>query len=90
MADDDKIILTKSDVYNLMPKVHTFLNPGHMLLGADWSMKAFVDAVEESDQIEIGGDQCKSMGHGLVIWRGDDPVFIECDEEIIKEFEESK
>lgn len=69
-------------------QIHTFLNPGNILLGADWSREEVIETLQNHpDKIEIGGDQCRAMKHGLVVWRGDEPVFIEADEDKLKQFD---
>jgi hypothetical protein len=70
--------------------IHTFLNPGGALIGADWSREAVIETLKSHpDKIEIGGKMCRKMKHGLVVWRGDEPVFIEANESKILVLEES-
>lgn len=69
--------------------IHTFLNPADsILLGADWSRESVIETLNSHpDEIEIGGEGCRSMKHGLVVWRGGEPVFIQADEEKLKQFD---
>jgi hypothetical protein len=89
----DKILLTKEQAKALIGKrkdVHTFRSGMNILIGADWRRKAILEAIDKTDTIEIGGDQCKKMGHALVIWTSDnDPLFVECDKEEIAKLEKS-
>jgi hypothetical protein len=89
---DDKIILTKDQAKALIGKrkqVHTFRSGSSILIGADWSRKSIIDAIEKTDLIEIGGEACKRMGHGLVVWTVNDPLFVEADKEEIEKLEKS-
>jgi len=46
--------------------VHTFRNPGGMLIGADWDKKEVVAAITKFGA-EFAGEQAKAMGHALAI-----------------------
>jgi hypothetical protein len=82
MNTDQKIILTKQQAIALIGKrklIHTFRSGTNVLMGADHTRKSLLEDIKNSDLIEIGGAACKKMGHGLVIWTGDDPLFVEVD-----------
>lgn len=78
-----KIILTAEEALSLViegENVHTFRNPnGSMLMGCDISRTRLVELINQSDQVELGGEMCRKMKHGLVVWTGDDPLFVETD-----------
>lgn len=59
--------------------IHTFRSLPGMLLGADISRKAILDSLSRAgaEEIEIGGPACRKLGHGLVLWQGGEPLFIE-------------
>ena len=96
MSETDKVVLTEAEALGLYRKnqkqVHTILNGiPNVLVGADWDMGEFRTAVRKALKIEIGGEQCRRMGHGLVIWRDKtDPVFCEVDDKKLGKLEAKK
>lgn len=65
----DKELLTAVEAIALLPdgdSIHVFLNPGGMLIGADWSRESIHKLIADAESLEVGGDQCIQMGHGLV------------------------
>jgi hypothetical protein len=80
MADDDKELLTYDEAVALLPddeRIHTFVNPAGMLIGADWDRSDVLSLLETTDLREVAGPAAQSMGHGLVAWRDKGPVFIQ-------------
>lgn len=62
--------------------IHVFRNPSGMLIGADWSRQSVIDTINKDGAVlEIGGSQCRGLGHGLVI---NESIFVEANEEKIK------
>lgn len=47
--------------------VHTFRNPGGMLLGCDMPRGGVKDEMERAEYIELAGESAKGMGHGIAI-----------------------
>jgi len=47
------------------------------LLGADWEKGVLIEAMGKADNIEIGGEACRSMNHGLVFFDDAGAVFVE-------------
>lgn len=87
-----KIFLSKEQAKKLIKgkSIHTFRTGTGLLLGADWSRESLLDAIENSSEnaLEIGGEQCKAMGHGLVIWTSQkDPLFVEVDKSELDKLE---
>lgn len=94
----DKIIhLTAKDVKKLWNKnsdgtVHIFKNPNaSMMMGFDRDAKSLSKELEEADDIQIGGDGCMGMGHGIVLFpKGSkyhsELTFIEHNKEKMKKF----
>lgn len=79
--------LTKEQVYDLLPTIHTFMNPGGMLLGADWGLAAIVELIENAKRISIGGEMCRGMGHGIAVEQQDGRfIWLECDKEVLADF----
>lgn len=79
---DEKRFITAEEAASLLndgDNIHTFVNPnGAMLIGADWQRSEVIKLLEEqSGKIEIGGEMCRKMAHAIVVWRGNDPLFIE-------------
>ena len=69
-------------ILNEGEEIHTFRNPNGMLLGADWDRQNVIDEInKEGAVLEIGGETCRKMNHGLVI---NQSLFVEADEEKIK------
>lgn len=85
-TDDGKIFLTPKEAEQIIVKgdyVHTYVNPiGGIMVGADRSRQSILDDLEKySDSIEIGGTDCRSMKHGIVIVKGNGSnLFINHDE----------
>lgn len=83
-ADDEQVLLSYDEAAALLPdgeRVHTFLDGGLALIGADWDRADILALLREADCLEVTGPQAQAMGHGLVAWRTTDgrqqPVFIE-------------
>lgn len=78
MFQEDRVILTKEEALSLLPdedSIHTFRGLPGVLIGADWDKKELVEEIEHC-KCEIGGPMCRALDHGLVIWTGNDPLFI--------------
>ncbi len=73
------IRLSPQELDALMPSgeyVHTFIQSGPILLGADWNRAEILKAAERG--AELSGDQATAMKHGAVVWNENkEPVFIE-------------
>lgn len=77
----EKIILTKDQAINLLDEgeyIHTFMQGGMSLIGCDHSRESILEDIQTADVLEIGGDTCVSMGHGLVI---DGRLFVKANRE---------
>lgn len=85
-----KIILTPAQAKSLLARrkeIHTFRSGPGMLIGADWRKDSIIDAIDKAKIVEVGGEQCKRMGHGLVVWTGNDPLFVEVDSAKLEKLE---
>ena len=83
MSEDRKWITT-AEAISLLPEnsenVHTFRSGGAILLGCDWVKENLIKLINEHPKdLEIGGPMCRGMGHGLVLWDDQGPLFIEAD-----------
>jgi hypothetical protein len=87
----DRVFITPEQAANCLnegAEIHTFVNPSGMLIGADWRREIVIKTFAEADKIEIGGDQCRKMKHGLVVHRkGGGLLFVEANEEKINELD---
>ena len=90
-----RLFLTLEQALDVLPKskeIHCFINAGFGLVGADWNKKEVEEALKNAETIEIGGQQCKSMGHALVCIpknakKQSDLYFFESDKEKIDYYE---
>ena len=87
---EEKIInLTKEQALSIAKidndKIHCFLAASFGLIGADHDIKSFVEKLNKASSIEVGGNNCRSMSHALVLWIEDKPYFFEHNEEKLKE-----
>lgn len=92
----DIIHLTPIEVKSLWNKkgrtVHIFKNPSaSMMMGFDRDTKSLLEELEQADDIQIGGDGCMGMGHGIVLFpKGSkfhsELTFIEHDKEKMEKF----
>lgn len=89
----ERIFLTKEQALGLLAKcksIHTFRSGTGMLIGCDWRREELVKTINDlpDDRIEIGGEQCRKMGHGLVLWTSEtDPLFVEVDDSLISKMD---
>lgn len=91
----DRRYLTYDEAVSILPDgeyVHTFINGGFGLIGADWSREDILDKLSKSDVIELTGKQARSMNHGMAAYNNDakyqsDILFIETNEEKLAELE---
>lgn len=67
--------------------VHTFRNPGGMLVGADWGRAEIEAAIRATDAIVLTGPMARGMGHGLAINYDDRPLYIQTDEDRLASIE---
>lgn len=94
MNNEDVIFLTKEEAKSIAKirdeQIHCFLTMGFGLIGADHSKESFLKDLETAKEIEIGGDNCRRMGHALVLWQRDTPYFFEHNEDKLKELLKEK
>lgn len=84
-----KKYITSEQAISILPDgetVHTFLNLGFGLMGADWSREDIIEKLRKSDVLELTGEMARKMEHGLVAYdktakTQGDLLFIETDEE---------
>ena len=85
---EEKIFLTKEEalrIANIIDnKIHNFVSTPFALIGADWSEKDFKKKLKLADNIEVGGTNCRSMKHALVLSVKKEQYFFEHKEEELK------
>ena len=67
--EEKRLFLTLEQALDVLPKseeIHCFVNAGFGLIGADWNKDKVKEALKNAENIEIGGEQCKALGHALV------------------------
>jgi hypothetical protein len=77
---EEAILLTYDEAVALLPegeRIHTFLDSGIAILGADWDREQVLALLATTDRREVTGSAAQSMGHGLAAFRDGEPVFIE-------------
>ena len=68
-------------------QIHTFRITNGMLIGADHDRESLIERLEANpDNIQIGGEQCRRMKHGLIVEDGG-YLFIETNEEKLNAFD---
>lgn len=67
---DDRELLTYDQAVALLndgEDIHVFSNPaGGVLVGSDFSRAKVLEILKEAKEIEVGGEACVRMKHGLV------------------------
>ena len=77
---DDVVLLSYDEAVALLPegeRIHTILDSGIALLGADWDREQVLGLLRTTDRREVTGPAAQAMGHGLAAFRDGVPVFIE-------------
>jgi len=95
---EEKILLTPEQAKEVLSvhngKVHTFLNGGGMLIGADHDKESIYESIDNADILEVTGPSAQAMGHGLGIFRKGaknqgDILFVETNMELLKKYDAS-
>lgn len=88
---DDKLLLTPTQAASLLADgkyVHNFIQSSFAFIGCDYSRSDAIKAFKAAKSIEIGGDGCKSMGHGLAVFdQAGGLSFFAADKEKVAAFE---
>lgn len=88
--------LTPEQAKDLLPEgkeIHVYHNPnGSMLVGFDVSRKRVLKAIDSAETIEVGGQACMNMKHGIVVIPKDAKLhseiwFVNHDEEKMKKYD---
>lgn len=80
MSEPERVQLSYEQAEAMLPdgeQVHTFLDGGLALIGADWDRDQVLMLLRDGHP-ELSGEAATAMGHGLVAFRPyAGPVFIE-------------
>ena len=91
MEEVERKFLTKEEALDCLiikdGQVHNFINGGFSLIGADWSIKEVEKCLEKAESIEIGGDNCRKLNHGIVVIKDGDIYFFEADNEKLDKYD---
>jgi hypothetical protein len=82
----DREFLTFEQAQAMLPDgeyIHTFANPGGLLVRADWDREEVLDLLRKT-QPELSGPMATGMGHGIVVSRDGRPLFIQTKREVAK------
>jgi len=94
IMEEEKFILTKEQALQIAniknEHIYNFISISPALIGADCTRTQFLEILENADSIEVGGKQCRAMGHALVIWDNNRPYFFEHIEEELLRIEREK
>jgi hypothetical protein len=81
-VSDERIDLTAEEAIALLPAgeyVHTFRNPGGIMLGADWDRAEIQTAIHKAGVRTLAGGVAMAVGHGLAIYDGGGWLFVATD-----------
>ncbi len=91
---EERIFITPEEAFDCLHiddnEVHCFLNPNGALIGMEWGTNATKELLSRAETIEIGGDNCMDLGHGIVVYEKNIYHFLEHDKEKIKKYLEVK
>ena len=87
---DSRKFITPEEAIGLLndgDQIHTIRNTGGVLFGADYNREKLIERINANpDKLEIGGETCRSMKHGLILNDGGF-LFIETSEEKLNAFD---
>lgn len=86
--EDENIYLTIPEAESILPEgdaIHTFVNPnGGMIIGVEHRRESVLENIRNANNLQLGGDTCKAMGHALVI---NSRLFVEADKKKVQDME---
>lgn len=78
-----RVMLSPEELDALMPEgeqVHTFMQDGPCINGADWDRKDLLELAEQNGA-ELSGEMATLMKHGALVWNRGEALFVETVEE---------
>jgi hypothetical protein len=93
-VSEKRHFLTVDEAISILPdgdSIHTFRDAA-VLIGADWSRKDIIDAIQKSELREITGPGARGSGHGLAVYPKNaiyhsDILFVETDKKRLDELD---
>lgn len=79
VTDEERVPLAYDEAVAMLPDgdyVHTFLGGGMALIGADWKREDILTLLQ-AGKPELSGSNATALGHGIVAWSRNQPIFIE-------------
>lgn len=76
---DEREHLSEEQAIAMLPdgdEVHTFRGTGPVIIGCGWPRDELIDAIRKHGA-ELAGPGATAMGHGMVLFDEDGPLFIE-------------
>ena len=95
---EERRYLTIDEAQSLLPdgdEIHTFIQQGYAIIGADWSREDIIGQIKKCQVREITGPAARGMNHGLVLYNKDakfqsDLLFVETDKAKLDAFDPPK
>ena len=79
----ERVALTKEQALDCLivkeGQVHNFIPAPFGIVGADWNLNEVKECLDKANSIEIGGEQCRKLNHGVAVISGEDVYFFEAD-----------
>lgn len=83
MDKEERKVLTKEQALSCLiikgNQVHNFVPAPFGIIGADWNIEDVKECLENANSIEIGGGQCRNLGHGIAVIKEENVYFFEAD-----------
>ena len=77
---DKTVVLTPEQALGLLPdgdSIHVIVDATLAKLGANWARGDVLDLIAQGNRCEVGGERCRTAGHGLVVWDRKRLLFVE-------------
>lgn len=88
---EEKKFLTKEQALDCLivkdGQVHNFVPAPFGIVGADWNIEDVKKCLDEAENIEIGGEQCRKIGHGVAVINKENVYFFEADNDKLDKYD---
>lgn len=89
--EEKRIFLTPQQARDCLviedKQVHNFMQAIFGLIGADWHIYDVEELLDNATSIEIGGEHCRKLGHGIVAIKNGESYFFEADNDKLEKLE---
>ena len=89
--EEERIFLTKEQAMDCLiikdGQVHNFVPAPFGVIGADWNIEDVKQCLENAESIEIGGEQCRAMSHGIAVINKENLYFFEADNKKLDKYD---